>query len=167
MTTVELRVADSAVGELRYRAKSEPDAAIARMVTTLLALELERARSPEWESEEVAGAFVDAVLGREVTDRGDIVARAAELGADLEKGAGVIVLRAAPRAAQSGEWRGRVMTLAMRTLRSFAPGALATPSGGEAMAEISVIAPPTTRSGWPGRPAAWRGSSRTRSPATT
>ena len=77
VTTVELRVADSAVGELRYRAKADPDPAIARMVTMLLALELERSRSPEWESEEVAGVFVDAVLGRKVTDRGDIVARAA------------------------------------------------------------------------------------------
>ena len=58
------------------------------MVTTLLALELERSRSPEWESEEVAGAFVGAVLAREVTDRGDILARAAELGADLERAPG-------------------------------------------------------------------------------
>ena len=66
------------------------------MVTTLLALELERSRSPEWESEEVAGAFVAAVLGREVTDRGDIVARAAELGADLEQGAGVLIAARRP-----------------------------------------------------------------------
>ena len=129
MTTVELRVADSVVGELRYRAKSAPpDPAIARMVTTLLALELERARSPEWESEEVAGAFVAAVLAREVTDRGDIVARAAELGADLERGAGVLIVRAAPRAAQTGEWRARVLTLTLRALRSLASGALANAS---------------------------------------
>src|SRR6187200_3665018 len=33
---IELRVADSVVGELRYRSKGEPDPAIARMVTTLL-----------------------------------------------------------------------------------------------------------------------------------
>src|SRR4249920_3725471 len=89
VTRVELRVADSAVGELRYRGADPPEPAIARMVTTLLALELERSRSPEWESEEVAGAFVAAVLAREVTDRGDILARAAELGANLESGAGV------------------------------------------------------------------------------
>src|SRR5829696_6983424 len=68
VTTVELRVADSAAGQLRYRAKAPPDPAIARMVTTLLALELERSRSPEWESEEAAGAFVTAALAREVTD---------------------------------------------------------------------------------------------------
>jgi PucR family transcriptional regulator, purine catabolism regulatory protein len=137
---VELRVADNAVGELRYRAKTTPEPAIARMVTTLLALELERSRSPEWESEEVAGAFVAAVLAREVTDRGDILARAAELGANLEAGAGVLILRAAPRAAQTGEWRARVLTLAQRALRSFAPGALASPDGEEA-AEIAVIVP--------------------------
>jgi DNA-binding PucR family transcriptional regulator len=141
VTRVELRVADAAVGELRYRAKAAPDPAIARMVTTLLALELERSRSPEWESEEVASAFVAAVLSRQVTDRGDIVARAAELGADLERGAGVLVFRAAPRAAQSGEWRERVLTLAMRTLRSLAPGSLATSDDSEVAAEVSVIVP--------------------------
>jgi PucR family transcriptional regulator, purine catabolism regulatory protein len=141
VTTVELRVADSAVGELRYRAKEAPDPAIARMVTTLLALELERSRSPEWESEEVAGAFVDAVLRRQVTDRGDIVARAAELGADLDPGAGVLIVRVAPRAAQSGEWRARVLTLALRALRSLAPGSLATSEGGEPATEIAAIVP--------------------------
>ncbi len=141
VTKVELRVADSVVGELRYRAKAAPDPTITRMVATLLALELERARSPEWESEEAAGAFVTAVLRRQVTDRRDIVAQAEELGADLERGAGVVVLRAAPRAAQTGEWRERVLTLAQRALRSLAPGSLAAGDGGEAAAEISAIVP--------------------------
>jgi len=140
VTAVELRVADSVVGELRYRTKTPPDAVLARMVTTLLALELERSRSPEWESEEAAGAFVMAVLGRQVTDRGDIVARAEELGADLDRGAGVVVLRAMPRAAQTGEWRERVLVLAQRALRALAPGSLAASDGDEA-AEISAIVP--------------------------
>lgn len=143
VTAVELRVADSAVGELRYRAKVAPEPGIARMVTTLLALELERSRSPEWESEEVASAFVGDVLGRRVTDRGDIVARGAELGADLDRGAGVLVLRAAPRAAQTGEWRERVLTLAVRALRSLAPGSLATMEEGSegTAANLAVIVP--------------------------
>ncbi|MFN8214991.1 MAG: helix-turn-helix domain-containing protein [Solirubrobacterales bacterium] len=142
VTRVELRVADAAVGELRYRAGAPPDPVLARMVATLLALELERSRSPEWASEEVASAFVAAVLDRDVTDRGDIVARGAELGADLDRGAGVLVLRAAPRAAQSGEWRKRVMTLAMRALRSLAPGSLATLEPGEdGAANLAVIVP--------------------------
>src|SRR3954447_11206740 len=137
VTRVELRVAASVVGELRYRGASPPEAAMTRMVTTLLALELERSRSPEWESEEVAGAFVAAVLAREVTDRGDILARGAALGAPLQQGAGVLILRAAPRAAQSGEWRARVMTLVQRALRSLAPGSLAS-AGGEEATEIAV-----------------------------
>jgi sugar diacid utilization regulator len=141
VTIVELRVADAAVGELRYRAKAPPAPSIARMVTTLLALELERSRAPEWASEEVADAFVADVLARRVTDRGDIVARGAELGADLSRGAGVLVLRAAPRAAQTGEWRGRVLTLAMRALRSLAPGSLAASDDAERVAEIAVIVP--------------------------
>jgi sugar diacid utilization regulator len=140
VTAVELRVADTVVGELRYRAKAPPEPAIARMVTTLLALELERSRSPEWESEEAAGAFVSAVLRRQVTDRRDIVAQASELGADLDRGAGVVVLRAAPRAAQTGEWRERVLVLVQRALRSLAPGSLAASDGGEA-AEIAAIVP--------------------------
>jgi PucR family transcriptional regulator, purine catabolism regulatory protein len=140
VTRIELRVADSVVGELRYRGKAIPNPAIVRMVTTLVGLELERARSPEWESEEVAGAFVRAVLAREVTDRGDILARAAEMGADLEHGAGVLIVRAVPRAAQTGEWRARVLTLTLRALRSLASGALASAEEGEA-AEIAVIVP--------------------------
>jgi sugar diacid utilization regulator len=141
VVTVALRVADTVVGELRYRAKSPPAPVIARMVTTLLALELERSRAPEWASEEVASAFVDDVLARRVTDRGDIVARGAELGADLDRGAGVLVLRAAPRAAQTGEWRGRVLTLSLRALRSLAPGALAAIEDAEPAAEVAVIVP--------------------------
>ncbi|HTT95664.1 MAG TPA: helix-turn-helix domain-containing protein [Solirubrobacterales bacterium] len=141
VTVVELRVADTVVGELRYRAKAPPAPSIARMVTTLLALELERSRAPEWASEEVASAFVADVLSRKVTDRGDIVARGAELGADLDRGAGVLVLRAAPRAAQTGEWRGRVLTLALRALRSLAPGSLAATEGAEPHAEVAVIVP--------------------------
>ncbi|HET9184575.1 MAG TPA: hypothetical protein VFN82_00415, partial [Solirubrobacterales bacterium] len=142
LTAVELRVAETVVGELRYRAKAPPEPAIGRIVATLLALELERSRSPEWESEEAAAAFVEAVLARRATERGDIVARAAELGADLDRGAGVLVLRAAPRAAQTGEWRERVLTLATRALRSLAPGSLSAAGGGEGQAaEVTAIVP--------------------------
>src|SRR6202012_367502 len=88
VTVVALRVADTGGGGLRYRAKSAPAPAIARMVTTLLALELERSRSPEWASDEAAGAFVDDVLQRRLVERSDIIARGAELGADLDRGAG-------------------------------------------------------------------------------
>ena len=141
VASAELRVADTVVGELRYRARGEPPSpALTRMVSTLLALEVERSRAPEWASDEAAGAFVRAVLAREVTDRGDIVARAAELGAEVEAGAGVVIARAAPRSAQSGDWRARVLTVALRALRSTGGGALGALAEGEP-AEVAAIVP--------------------------
>jgi sugar diacid utilization regulator len=142
--TIELRVADAPVGELRWRRRGdeEPGAALLRMVATLLGLELERSRSPEWASAEAAGDFVRSVLERQVTDRGDIGARASELGADLGRGAAVLIARAIPRAAQSGEWRSRVLTVALRAVRAVSPGALAAEdeSSGEG-AEVVAIVP--------------------------
>jgi len=141
VASLDLRVADTVVGELRYRAPGgPPSAALTRMVSTLLALEVERSRAPEWASDEAAGAFVRAVLAREVTDRGDIVARAAELGAEIDAGAGVVIARAAPRTAQSGDWRARVLTVALRALRSTGGGSLGALAEGEP-AEVAAIVP--------------------------
>ena len=140
----ELRVADSVVGELRWRPRgdTEPGGALLRMVTTLLALELERSRSPEWASEEAAGDFVRSLLGRRITDRGDIEARAAELGADLSGGGGVLIARAHPQTAQSGDWRARILTLAVRGVRALSSTALAAESEhhqGEAAEVVAVV----------------------------
>jgi PucR family transcriptional regulator, purine catabolism regulatory protein len=140
VSVAELRVADAVVGELRFRARSgSADPALARMVTALVGLELERSRSPDWASEEAAGELVRALLGREVTDRGDIIARAAELGADVAAGAGVVVARTAPHAAQPGDWRGRVLTVATRALRPTSPGALVALGAGDAAEVVAVI----------------------------
>ena len=139
VATAELRVADAVVGELRYRARADaPAPGLTRMVSTLLALEVERARAPDWASDEAASAFVRAVLARQVTDRGDIVARAGELGTDVGSGAGVIVARAAPHSAQSGDWRARVLTVSLRALRSVGGGALGALGEGEP-AEVATI----------------------------
>jgi hypothetical protein len=141
--SLELRVADTVVGELRYRTPSEaPLPTMTRTVSTLLALELERARAPEWASDEAAGQFVQAVLDRQVTDRGDIVARAAELGAQLDDGAGVVIARAVPRAAQAGEWRGRVLIVALRALRAASSGSVAGLGADDSeRGEVTAIVP--------------------------
>jgi PucR family transcriptional regulator, purine catabolism regulatory protein len=144
METVELRVADAAVGELRWRPRGEdePDAALLRMVATLLGLELERSRSPEWATEEAAGDFVRALLGRKLTDRADIEARAAELGTDLSRGTGVLIARAIPHVAQTGEWRARVLAIAQRAIRAVSAGALAGEGNQEGEAgEVVAIVP--------------------------
>jgi sugar diacid utilization regulator len=83
-----------------------------------------------------------AVLSRQLTDRGDMVAMAAELGAELSEGAGVVVARAGPRTAQPGEWRERVLTLAVRALRAGSRGALAARRDND-VAEIAAIVPAT------------------------
>jgi sugar diacid utilization regulator len=112
------------------------------MVGTLLGLELERSRSPEWASEEAAGEFVRSLLERRITDRGDIAARAAELGTDLGEGAGVLIGRAVPHAPQAGEWRSRVLTVTVRAVRAVNPGALAAEGEREGeRAEVAAIVP--------------------------
>ena len=139
--TVELRVADAPVGELRWRARggASAGAPVARMVSALLALEVERSRSPDWASDAAAGEFVRALLERRVTDRGDIVARAAEVGSDLESGAGVLIGRAHPHVAQDGDWRARVLTVALRVLRTQSQGSVAVIGDGEVAAVTAIV----------------------------
>ncbi len=140
--TLPLRVADAPVGELRYRARGgAPSTAMTRMVSTLLALELERSRAPEWASDEAAGEFVRAVLERRVTDRGDLVARAAELATDVDAGGGVVVARAAPRAAQTGDWRARVLIVSLRALRAASSGSIAALAERGERAAVTAIVP--------------------------
>jgi sugar diacid utilization regulator len=83
---------------------------------------------------------VHALLERQVTDRSDILARGAEVGADLENGGGVIYARAHPHMAQEGDWRSRVMTVALRVLRTQAHGTLAVMEEGD-LAEIKAVVP--------------------------
>jgi hypothetical protein len=140
--TLELRVADAGVGELRYRRREgDPSPLLMRMVSTMLALELERARAPEWASDEAAGEFVRAAFARKVTDRGDIVARAAELGASVETGAGAIFARAVPRSAETGDWRARVLIVSLRALRAASSGTIAELVELGDRAEVRAIVP--------------------------
>ena len=140
--SVELRVADAVVGELRFRARGDAKSAapLARMVSALLALEVERSRSGDWASDEAAGEFVSSLLERRVTDRGDIAARASEVGVKVDSGAGVVMARAHPQVAQDGDWRARVLTVALRVLRTQAQGTVAVIGDGD-VAEVSAIVP--------------------------
>src|SRR3954452_7177704 len=69
-TAVELRVADAPVGQLRYRSRGEvPDSSLLRLVTNLIALELDRTRAPERATEAAISDFLSDLLERRVTDR--------------------------------------------------------------------------------------------------
>ena len=121
-----LRVGNELVGELRLRARSAPpEAALLRIVTTLIGQEVERSRAPERASEAAVGDFLADVLGRRLTDRENVVARGSELGCDLGDGASVIVARARPQQPTEGDWRARLLTVAWRGARSIERTALA------------------------------------------
>jgi sugar diacid utilization regulator len=141
VTTLELKVAETSVGQLRMRTRERtPDGALLRLVTTLIASEVERVRAPERASEEAANGFQRAVLSRRIEDRDDLIARGKELGTDLAKGAAVVVARAHPRNPTEDDWRRRMLAVAARGARSIAPGSIASPTQVDA-GEIVVLIP--------------------------
>ncbi len=126
--TLDLRVADVPVGALRLRPRAgaaAPGAGLLRLVMTLVASEVERLRAPERASEQALEGFLRALLGRELRDRHDIVARAAELGVDLGDGASVLVARAHSHVPTEEGWRARVLAAADRGVRAVAGAAVA------------------------------------------
>jgi sugar diacid utilization regulator len=141
VVTIELKVAEASVGTLRMRARDHsPDGAVLRLVSTLIASEMERTRAPERASEEAATSFQRAVLAGQIADRGDLVARGRELGTDLASGGAVVVVRAHPRKATEDDWRRRLLALALRGSRSVASGAIGSPND-EEPGEIVLLIP--------------------------
>ncbi len=126
VATVELKVAEATVGKLRMRTREAgPDAALLRLVSTLIASEVERVRAPERASEEAASTFLREVLERRIGDREDLLARGRELGIDLSSGGSVVVARAHPRNPTEDDWRRRLLAVSTRGARSIAPGSIA------------------------------------------
>jgi sugar diacid utilization regulator len=143
VTTIELKVAEASVGRLRMRPREhEPDGSLLRLVTTLIASEVERVRAPERASEEAATSFQRAVLERRIRDRDDLLARGKELGTDLATGGSVVVVRAHPRNPTEDDWRRRLLAVAGRGARSIAPGSIAAPSEHDT-GEVVVLVPDT------------------------
>ncbi len=141
VTTIELKVAEAAVGRLRMRSREHaPDGSLLRLVTTLIASEVERVRAPERASEEAATSFQRAVLERRIHDREDLVARGKELGSDLAAGGSVVVVRAHPRNPTEDDWRRRLLAVATRGARSIAPGSIAAPTEDDA-GQVIVLVP--------------------------
>ena len=72
----------------------------------------------------------------------ELVVRAAELGTDLSRGTGVVIARAHPHVAQTGEWRARVLGIAQRAIRAVGAGGLAGEGSQEGEgAEVVAIVP--------------------------
>src|SRR6476619_2138820 len=78
-----LRVADTVVGTLHMRAKTDPSPSMRRLLVTMIASEGERVRAPARASETAAADFLRAVLARQLTDRDELLARASELALQI------------------------------------------------------------------------------------
>jgi sugar diacid utilization regulator len=140
VVTLELKVADAAVGQLRMRVRDHhPDPSMLSLVTTLIASEVERVRAPERASEEAATAFLRSVLRGDAADSQDLIARGKELGIDLGSGSAVLVVRAHPRSATEDDWRRRLLAVAGRGARSIASGAIAAPSEQDAGTVLMLV----------------------------
>jgi hypothetical protein len=141
VTSIELRVAEAPVGQLRMRRRDDPpDSSVLRLVSTLIASEVERVRAPERASEEAATSFQRAVLGGTIAHRDDLLARGKELGTDLSGGGSVVVVRAHPRSPTEDDWRQRLLAVAGRGARSIAPGSIAAPVR-EDSSEVILLVP--------------------------
>jgi sugar diacid utilization regulator len=143
VNSVPLRLADTTVGTLHMRAKTEPSASMQRLLLTMIASEVERVRAPERVSETASSDFLRAILARTLTDRGELVARARELSLEIDDGATMIVARAHPQSPTDEGWRGRVRSVAERGARAVASRSIAALSEheGSPVAEVLLLVP--------------------------
>jgi sugar diacid utilization regulator len=143
VTSIPLRVADTVVGALHMRAKTEPSASMRRLLATMIASEVERVRAPERVSETAAADFLGALLRRELTEREELITKASELSLEVEGGASVIVARAHPQAPTDEGWRGRVRAVAERGARAVVSRSIAALSerDGTVGAEVLLLVP--------------------------
>ncbi|HEY2397526.1 MAG TPA: helix-turn-helix domain-containing protein [Solirubrobacteraceae bacterium] len=143
VSSAPLRVADTVVGTLHMRVKSEPSVSMQRLLVTMIASEVERVRAPERVSESAAADFLRAVLGRQLTEREELVGRARELTLEVQDGATMIVARAHPQAPTDEGWRGRVRAVAERGARAVVSRSIAALSERDGIpgAEVLVLVP--------------------------
>jgi DNA-binding PucR family transcriptional regulator len=138
-----LRVADTVVGTLHMRAKTEPSASMRRLLLTMIASEVERVRAPERASETASADFLRAILRRELTERDALLERAKDLSLAIDDGASMLVARAHPQTPTDEGWRGRVRAVAERGARAVASRSIAALSEREGIAgaEVLVLVP--------------------------
>ena len=122
VSSLPLRVADTVVGALYMRTKAQPSPSMRRLLTTMIASEVERVRAPARASESAAADFLRALLA---------------------EGASMIVARAHPLLPADEGWRGRVRAIAERGARavvSHSIAALAEREGAPS-AEVLLLVP--------------------------
>ena len=125
------------------------------MVTTLIALEVDRAQAPERANEAAVADFLADLLSRKVTDRHNVIARADELGCDLSGGAtpsSCAPVLSTPRRVTGASGCSRSAERGARAVDRASLAALSRPAGCGPMAS-SFLRPRPRR---PGEAARWR-----------
>ncbi|MBK5110887.1 MAG: helix-turn-helix domain-containing protein [Thermoleophilia bacterium] len=138
--SIALKLGDEAVGEIRYIGEAV-DEGLGAVLSALAALEVERARSVEWGNEGAVAEAVGAILDGQLSDPDEIVRRAGEVGCDISRGGGVLMVRAHAGSAQDEDWREHVLAMATRTIRTAVPGSIAGTSGLDEGSIVAVIVP--------------------------
>jgi sugar diacid utilization regulator len=143
--THELRVADKNVGSLRVRARSKegPEQMTLRMVTTLIALEVERTLAPERADQQVASGFIGDLITGVSKDSQSVAARAEEIGLEIDSGCAFVLARATPRRPVGDDWRARLLLVVERVARSLHPRVVAAlvERGDSKAGEVFVLIP--------------------------
>jgi sugar diacid utilization regulator len=138
VSSAPLRVADTVVGTLHMRAKSEPADSMRRLLLAMIASEVERVRAPERVAETAASDFLKSVLARDLTEE-ELLARAREFSLAVDAEASMIVARARPQAPTEEGWRGRVRAVAERGARAVVGRSIAALSEREGVAGAEVL----------------------------
>ena len=141
--TIELRVADEPVGQLRMRARAQPGPALVRLVTTLVASEVERVRAPARASQEASSAFLHAVLVAQARRAPRSSSRAPPSSASTCRPAAASSSPArTPTSPTEEGWRARVLATAERGARAVVASAIAAPAERESpAAEVVLLVP--------------------------
>ncbi|MGA7395829.1 MAG: helix-turn-helix domain-containing protein [Solirubrobacterales bacterium] len=136
----DLVLGDETVGFARYLGDSG-DTEILEVLSALAALEVERARSAEWGNEGAVADTLKAIFDGSLNDPDEIISGAGELGCDISRGGGVIMVRAHSGSAQDGDWRARVLDMTVRTIRAVAPGSIAAMGEVEEGSIVGILVP--------------------------
>jgi len=138
--SIELVLGDETVGFARYLGDSG-ETEMLEVLAAFAALEVERARSAEWGNEGAVADALRAILDGSLTDPAEILSRAEEVGCDISRGGGVIMVRAHSGSAQDGDWRARVLDMTVRTIRAIAPGSIAAMGEVEEGSIVCILVP--------------------------
>jgi sugar diacid utilization regulator len=140
VVSIPLGIGDETVGEARYIGEAS-DEGLVEVMAAFATLEVERARSEEWGNEGLVNDLVEDLLEGTLTDGKELAERAAEVGCDVSRGGGVLMVRAHSGSAREGDWRSRVLDMTVRTVRAVAPGSVAATGDSDQGQVVAIVVP--------------------------